>query len=88
MSEEPTLPPMGNARVDAAASRLNDAFIQIAQKMERLQGQVSDHPEINLLEQENMRLHKENAELKALLAEADQELADMVEQVEQWMEEA
>ena len=73
---------MGNARIDAAASRLNEAFIKLTRKMEHLQSQVSENPEIDLLEQENMRLHQENAELRQLLEETDQKLAEMAEHLE------
>ncbi|MDG1286050.1 MAG: hypothetical protein P8P30_00630 [Rickettsiales bacterium] len=88
MEDEPTIHPMGNARVDAAASRLNDAFVQVTQKLEYLQSQVSEHPEIDLLETENMRLHQETAELKSLLADTDTQLAQMAEQLTQMMEDA
>ena len=88
MSDDPTLPPMGNARVDAAASRLNQAFVQLTQKMEHLQTQLTDHPEVELLEQENMRLHEENASLKELLQETDQQLETMARQVAEMMGEA
>lgn len=87
MSDDPTLPPMGNPRVDAAASRLNEAFVLVTQKIEHLQEQLSEHPEVDLLEKENMRLHEENATLKELLMEADKQLADMAEHVSQMLEE-
>ena len=83
-----SLPSMGNPRVDAAASRLNAAYIQVTQKMEKLQNQLSEHPEIDLLETENMRLHKENAELKTLLAHADSQINEMLQQLEALMEQA
>ncbi len=86
MEEEPTIQPMGNARVDAAATRLNEAFLQVTQKMGHLQNQLSEHPEVDLLETENMRLHKENAGLKELLQETDTQLAQMAEQLAQMME--
>lgn len=82
MTEEPTIPSMGNPRVDAAASRLNEAFLAVTKKLEKLQGQMSEHPEIDLLEKENISLHKENAELKTLLQEMDNELARMAEHIE------
>lgn len=88
MEDEPTIHPMGNARVDAAASRLNEAFLQVTQKLKHLQNKVSEHPEVDLLEPENMRLHKENAELKSLLTDTDARLAQMAEQLTQMMEDA
>ena len=81
-----SLPSMGNPRVDAAASRLNAAFILVTQKMEALQNQFSENPEIDLLETENMRLHKENADLKILLAQADHQINEMLQQLEEMME--
>ena len=77
MSEEPTIPSMGNPRIDAAAARLNAAFANVTQKIEYLQGQFVENPEIDLLEKENMRLHKETAELKDVLTEMDEQLAQM-----------
>lgn len=88
MSDDQTIPSMGNSRIDAAASRLNEAFLQITQKMERLQGQLSEHPEVDLLEKENMRLHEENAQLRELLNETNEQLAEMAEWVNQLMESA
>ena len=81
-----SLPSMGNPRVDAAASRLNTAFIHVTQKIEALQNQLSEHPEIDLLETENMRLHKENAELKARLIHANDQINKILQQIEQMME--
>lgn len=85
MSEEPTIPSMGNPRVDAAASRLNEAFLLLNQKLEYLQSQRTENPEIDLLETENMRLHRENAELKTVLQEMDEQLAQMSAQLESMM---
>lgn len=87
MSDEPTIPSMGNPRVDAAASRLNDAFLAMTQKLESLQGQMSHNPEVDLLEKENISLHKENAELKTLLHEMDGQLAQMSDALEALMNE-
>lgn len=87
MSDEPTIPSMGNPRVDAAASRLNDAFLAVTQKLEAMQNQMVAHPEVDLLEKENISLHRENADLKNLLQEMDDQLAQMSEHLESLMNE-
>lgn len=75
MSKEPTLPSLGNPRIDAAAHRLNQAFLRLEEKMQnpQIKGAEKD-AEIELLENENMRLHEELAQLNKLLEEVDKTL--------------
>lgn len=87
MTDDSTFPSFGNARIDAAAQRLNQAFLKLEQKRyESAAPADGRHEEINLLEQENMRLHEELAGLKQLLNELDAQLADTEQQLNAFME--
>ncbi len=82
MTHQSPIASMGNARIDAAAERLNHAFNRVSETIERLRQESLSSGDTSSLEKENQQLVEKYQALQDVIAQTDQELEAMTTQIE------